>query len=131
VWVSAVAFSPDGKQLASCAHKSVQLWDTVTGAALLTFEVQGLVTTLNFTSDGLYLRTNRGPIHISPLISPDILDHSSTLTDMFVTDQWIGWMENDLFWLPANYRSIITAVHRNTIAIGYRSGEVLFFNFRI
>jgi WD40 repeat protein len=31
--VLAVAFSPDGKQLASASHK-VRLWDATTGAAL-------------------------------------------------------------------------------------------------
>jgi WD40 repeat protein len=59
--VSAVAFSPDGKQLASYAHKSVQLWDTVTGAALLELDVPTHLTILNFSSDGLYLRTKKRP----------------------------------------------------------------------
>jgi WD40 repeat protein len=51
-----VAFSPDGKQLASASRNdTVRLWDTATGAALQTREVNTVIRTLLFSRDGSYL----------------------------------------------------------------------------
>src|SRR5277367_3143002 len=53
-FVYAVAFSPDGKQLASASDdKTVKLWDTATGAALQTLEGHSsLVYAVVFSPDG-------------------------------------------------------------------------------
>ncbi|KAG9231601.1 putative WD-repeat protein [Amylocarpus encephaloides] len=52
--VSSVAFSPDGKQVVSGSDdRTVQLWDTATGAALQTFEGHSnWVTSVAFSPDG-------------------------------------------------------------------------------
>ena len=52
--VTHVAFSPDGKILASSAHdKTVRLWNTETGKSLQTLDIpKGYLFSLSYSNDG-------------------------------------------------------------------------------
>jgi WD40 repeat protein/transcriptional regulator with XRE-family HTH domain len=56
--VIAVAFSPDGRYLASSAGTIAHVWDAHTGAELQRLEHPALAWALHFSSDGRYLATS-------------------------------------------------------------------------
>jgi WD40 repeat protein len=59
-YVNAVAFSPDGKTLASANFETVQLWDAQTGTLQQTLEGHNnCVNAVAFSDDSQYLEAER------------------------------------------------------------------------
>ena len=97
--VNTVAFSPDGKSVASGSGDStVRLWDAGTGAALQTLEGHSS--------------------YVSTVASTSV-----------VQDEWILRKGEKLLWLPPEYRSKKVSLHNSLVCLGLPSGRVITIGF--
>jgi hypothetical protein len=139
--VRSVAFSHDGTQVVSgSVDKTVKIWDAGSGACLKTLNVGQIVYNVAFDTTGSYLLTNTGTTSWD--ISWDIsLDSNTALAataleeprhhgySLNADQAWITWNDQNVLWLPLEYRPSCSAIASSTIVIGCPSGRVLTINF--
>ena len=109
---------------------TVRLWDPTTGQCRQTLKGMPTVTSLSFSRDGYYLNTDRGIqiLNSSTLGTHHNLEQPTHV--MFVNKTWVTQGTQNLLWLPPEYRDpSSSAVHDNILALGYRSGQVIVFEF--
>lgn len=137
--IKMLAFSSDNAVLASVSRDlTIRLWNVNTGqmarGPLAIDSIRsGPFERLEFTPDNSFLVTNHGTIRTGLTDDDDLWTstHTGVHGDTFVSDEWIYYRGQKVFWLPLDYRRPEgTAVHGNTVWIGAKNGGLYRFKLK-
>ena len=136
--VSSVAWSHDSTRLASASwDETVKIWDPTAGQCVSTLEIGCSLYHIQFhNSNSGLLHTDRGILDLGHVTNMSLSPVSTDpLLPKFVgyglsnNSTWITYQDENLIWLPPEYRPSSSAVSGTTVSIGCSSGRVLIFNF--
>ena len=125
-YVSAIAFSPDGRQLAVCRGQSIQLWNLANehSAALFT-ELsghRGTVTGIAYSPDGDVIATSGSDGHIK-LFSSKVLPRSRQVGASFPAAAWEcgSFSEDGSRYFFVDEQGLVTEINVATLTIANRN----------
>jgi WD40 repeat protein len=128
--ISAVAFLPDGKQLAvASSDKALTLWDIMSGLQLQKITLLAPLSSLKFSSDGQSMETDRGTLSLPSFFSSSQQSGQKPPGNIFFAGEWIYRGNQRLLWLPLEYRGRCWVVRGDLVVIGQELGAVTFLKF--
>jgi WD40 repeat protein len=105
--IEAIAFSPDGLLVASVSSNStIRLWDSTTGAPRGKLDIDVAIQELSFSSDGLYLVTNRGRLSIESISPSTISRQVESPGNLFLKEHWVARGQENILWIPPDHHTI-------------------------
>jgi len=134
----ALAFSNNNEMLASASGFDISLWDLESKQMMLTTRLDDGCCRLKFSTDGDYLITDRRRLHIATAtwttldqMDPSLSDKEVILSDEFSGLGWVRFAEEDLFWIPVEYRARDgeSDARGGTVALGQEDGSVMILTF--
>ncbi|KAK1984140.1 WD40-repeat-containing domain protein [Colletotrichum cereale] len=118
--------------------RTIRVWSADTGDCVREVHAHWrLGWLLSSEPSNTCLVTNKGVIAFADSATGALTQLSSaqpcTLTTLGIglseDRRWITWNDQNLLWLPAEFRPLSSAVTGSTVVIGCRSGRVLIFRF--
>ncbi|KAJ5718047.1 vegetative incompatibility protein HET-E-1 [Penicillium malachiteum] len=126
---NSAAISSDNKLVVSFSEdRTVRFWDLETKLAIRTLDFTTPLRSVDFSRCGKYIETDRGMLDMS-WVSPSTSNQIDGLSLFFVSGDFIKRGEEDIIWLPQEYRATCVATHNNTVVLGHEMGSVSFFDF--
>lgn len=142
-YIVSITFMRHGEELVSSSEdRTVKIWRTSTGSMIRSISTDETIYSLRSSIHcPRFIWTELGlmPIETMPLSSADKCELPGSWPYRIKSDQrWITWRDQDLIFLPDQYRpyvhfffaSGLTArVYENRVVIGCETGQVIFFKF--